>query len=234
VHGQCSFEYLEARCENTSSVRERKLIRVIPRLTSHFGREVDDRRTIEVMFIRIGAASDHGFDEPLGLLSDCHRRIEHFLNVIAVVTGAASGRRLTPAEITNLRAALRYFATAAPKHTADEESSLFPQLRSCGEAAGDVLETVARLERDHAEADRRHGAVAELLERWIADGELDGSAAAELEDHVRSLQRIYREHIAVEDQQVFPEAARLLSPDQLRVIGNEMAARRGIESDRTR
>jgi hemerythrin-like domain-containing protein len=186
------------------------------------------------MLIRIGAASDHGFDEPLGLLSDCHRRIEHFLNVIAVVTAAAAGRRLTPAEITNLRASLRYFATAAPKHTADEESSLFPQLRSCGDAASDVLETVARLERDHADADHRHAAVAELLERWIGEGELDGGAAAELQDDVRALQQMYREHIAVEDEQVFPQAARLLSPEQLRVIGSEMAARRGIDSNRGR
>ena len=33
------------------------------------------------MPIQIGQGADHSFDEPLGLLSDCHRRIEQFLGV---------------------------------------------------------------------------------------------------------------------------------------------------------
>ena len=31
------------------------------------------------MLVKIGQPVDHGFDAPLGLLSDCHRRIEKFL-----------------------------------------------------------------------------------------------------------------------------------------------------------
>jgi hypothetical protein len=34
------------------------------------------------MPLQIGAAPDHDFDEPLGLLSDSHRRIEHFLDIL--------------------------------------------------------------------------------------------------------------------------------------------------------
>ena len=37
------------------------------------------------MPVRIGGRPEHGFDEPLGLLSDCHRRIERFLGVLAAV-----------------------------------------------------------------------------------------------------------------------------------------------------
>ena len=45
---------------------------------------------------QIGQRPDHGFDEPLGLLSDCHRRIEHFLDVLATITDEAAAGPLTP------------------------------------------------------------------------------------------------------------------------------------------
>ena len=43
------------------------------------------------MPIQIGQRADHGFDEPLGLLSDCHRRIEHFLRVLSTISADAAG-----------------------------------------------------------------------------------------------------------------------------------------------
>jgi hemerythrin-like domain-containing protein len=199
-------------------------------VVAEFAPPPDRRYAQRDMFIRIGGTSDHDFDQPLGLLSDCHRRIEHFLDVIALITERASGRTLTAAETTDLNASLRYFATAAPRHTADEEVSLFPRLRACGGPAADVLDTIARLESEHDEVDRRHSAVHALLERWIADGALEAAGTAELRDHVRALQAIYRAHIAIEDTQLFPAAARLLKPEQLRVIGEEMAGRRGVNT----
>ena len=50
------------------------------------------------MPLQIGQRPDHGFDEPLGLLSDCHRRIEHFLGVLATITDEAAGGPLTPSD----------------------------------------------------------------------------------------------------------------------------------------
>ncbi|MGH8639190.1 MAG: hemerythrin domain-containing protein, partial [Burkholderiales bacterium] len=87
-------------------------------------------RWIHTMPIKIGQRVDHSFDEPLGLLSDCHRRIEHFLRVLATVAADAAGGPLTAEYRSALDGALRYFAVAAPKHTADEEVSLFPRLRN--------------------------------------------------------------------------------------------------------
>src|SRR5579871_539064 len=98
------------------------------------------------MLIKIGQRPDHSFDEPLGLLSDCHRRIEHFLRVLETLA-ARDDRALTVAERTDLRTALAYFATAAPRHTADEEQSLFPRLRASADAgARSAVEIVERLE----------------------------------------------------------------------------------------
>jgi hypothetical protein len=36
------------------------------------------------MAIQIGAKPDNGFDDPIGMLKDCHRRIEHFPYMLCV------------------------------------------------------------------------------------------------------------------------------------------------------
>jgi len=179
------------------------------------------------MLIRIGAPPGHGFDQPLGLLSDCHRRIEHFLGVLTVVTLQARGGPLTPGQRVDLDASLKYFATAAPRHTADEEQSLFPRLRSSADpAAADALATVARLEQDHEEADAHHAAVDILVRRWLEDDRLEPADGDALRRHLAALHDIYEPHIALEDRELFPAAAKLLSGGDLEAIGREMKARR--------
>jgi hemerythrin-like domain-containing protein len=177
--------------------------------------------------MKIGNRPDHGFDEPLGLLSDCHRRIEHFLVVLIAITERTSGNALPQAHRAELDGALRYFATAAPRHTADEEQSLFPRLRQCSDRrAALALQQVAELERDHREADAHHRAVDLLGRRWLADGALDVNGVRELRERLTALQMIYSAHIRVEDTEIFPTAGLVLSPGQLSEVGREMAARR--------
>lgn len=179
------------------------------------------------MPIQIGQRPDHGFDEPLRLLSDCHRRIEHFLHVLSAIHEQAAGGSLTPAARADLEASVTYFATAAPKHIADEEQSLFPRLRASGDtAAARVLDMVARLERDHDEADHYHGVVDTLVRRWLVRGHLEADEARELRERLMALRAIYQPHIEVEDRELFPTAARLLSASEIHEIGREMAARR--------
>lgn len=180
------------------------------------------------MLIRIGQRPDHSFDEPLGLLSDCHRRIEHFLRVLEVVAARATDEPLTASQRTDLDAAIAYFADAAPRHTADEEESLFPRLRASKDPdALRALDLVSRLERDHDEADRHHQAVDGLVRRWLGDGTLPQGALTELRAHLATLRSIYEPHIGIEDRELFPAAGRALSSDALHEIGREMAARRG-------
>ena len=50
------------------------------------------------MLLRVGSAPDHGFDEPLGLLSDCHRRIEHFLSHLIALARKNRGGPLATAD----------------------------------------------------------------------------------------------------------------------------------------
>jgi len=85
------------------------------------------------MPVVIGAKPENSFAEPIGLLEDCHRRIERFLSVLAQLSGQVS---LTADQRASLETALRYFREAAPKHTADEEETLFPRFRGCGRWTG--------------------------------------------------------------------------------------------------
>jgi hemerythrin-like domain-containing protein len=181
------------------------------------------------MLVKIGQSLDHGFDAPLGLLSDCHRRIEHFLKVLVTVADVRRGAALLPADRRILEAALHYFRTAAPRHSADEEQSLFPRLRrSTDPAAVAALERLDALEADHREAEDHHDAVDVLARRWMEEGTLGPGDARSLREHLVALERLYRRHIAVEDHELFPAAGRLLTPVEIAAVGREMAARRNI------
>jgi hemerythrin-like domain-containing protein len=181
------------------------------------------------MPIQIGGGPDHSFRQPLGLLSDCHRRIERFLGVLITVDLEASGRRLGDEYRRALEGALKYFETAAPKHTADEENSLFPRLRASGDPDAErSLALLERLEHDHEVADGHHTAVNTLVRRWLEHDRLETGDAAALREHLTALQTLYRAHIAVEDQELFPTAARVLDAPALQQIGREMAVRRGV------
>ena len=183
------------------------------------------------MPIQIGQRSAHGFEQPLGLLRDCHRRIEHFLDVLIAVHERGAHDRLTPELRTALDGALTYFSTAAPKHTADEEESLFPRLKAAG--PGDrTLDLLASLEREHAEADGHHHAVETIGRQWLATGTIDIVTAADLRRHLDGLRAIYQHHIGLEDNELFPAAAAALSAGDLQAVGREMAARRSLPPNR--
>ena len=70
------------------------------------------------MPVQIGQKSPEMQTDPLGLRSDCHRRVEMFLGVLKAAA-ALHGRQLSEDERRSLDNALHYFREAAPKHTAD-------------------------------------------------------------------------------------------------------------------
>jgi len=119
------------------------------------------------MPIEIGQKKESDFSNPLGLLGDCHRRIERFLGVLVSLSERANGGPMPAEQRVSLETALAYFRNSAPKHTADEEDSLFPRLRA-SEQAGTVIDCLTRLEGDHQVAERDHRSVDELGMRWLS------------------------------------------------------------------
>jgi hemerythrin-like domain-containing protein len=182
------------------------------------------------MPVLIGKTIESDYTNPLGLLSDCHRRIERFLNLLFTVVSQATEAKLRTEERQALATALRYFREAAPKHTRDEEESLFPRLRASqnpqAQAAFSMLDT---LHEDHETADISHQQVEVLCLQWLSDDYLQEESRNRLSQLLTGLKSIYERHIAVEDTQIFPLARKILNASQLQSIASEMASRRGIE-----
>jgi hemerythrin-like domain-containing protein len=179
------------------------------------------------MPIVIGAKRESDFTDPIGMLGDCHRRIEMFLKVLVRVAEQAQGEALNEEQRGAVETALRYFREAAPKHTADEEESLFPRLRRIESA--DMRALMARiesLEKEHVCADRSHGEVDSLGRLRLKNGMLLADQASRFRTLVLQLRDLYRHRIATEDSEVFPAAAAALSASDRQAIGGEMASRR--------
>jgi hemerythrin-like domain-containing protein len=176
------------------------------------------------MAVQIGAKPDSGYDNPLGMLQDCHRRIERFLNILCEIGTSATERALTFEEVQAVEAALGYFRTSGPKHTADEEESVFSRLRAT--IASEELEHFDRLERDHDRADHLHDSVDLLFSSWITNHELRPKDRQLLLENLGQLQSLYIDHIKLEETVIFPLAAKQLSPDAIKAIGQEFEQRR--------
>ncbi len=182
------------------------------------------------MPVQIGQTSPD-FSQPISLMSDCHRRIEMFLAALTRVGESAAPDPLSPSERNSLDAALKYFREAGPRHTADEEQSLFPRMRrsTSGKVAAVMLQ-VDSLEHEHARAQRLHQQIDAIGLRWLASGTLPTPDLNAFRAAVAQLEAIYAEHIRLEDTVVFPAAAHALSPEEQREVGREMAARRGLNA----
>jgi hemerythrin-like domain-containing protein len=177
------------------------------------------------MPVQIGGKS-HSFSEPTGLLSDCHRRIEMFLGSLERVA-VSTDRPLNSESQQALEAALRYFREAAPKHTADEEESLFPRLRQMHHPELQAaIRRLEPLEQDHRRADGLHAEVDRLGRVCLERGVLSAEESGRFRQAIVELMDIYREHIRIEDEDVFPVAGKMLTAADKAAIAGEMAARR--------
>jgi iron-sulfur cluster repair protein YtfE (RIC family) len=185
------------------------------------------------MPIRIGQKPDSSFSDPMGLLGDCHRRIESFLSLLITI-GQIGGGELTTEQREVFEKALRYFQEAAPNHTRDEEESLFPRMRATqNKQVRAALAALDELEADHDKAEKAHTEVETLGRRWLAEGRLSIRDAERLSQLLDDLKKTYDRHIAEEDAHIFPLAGKVLKGPDLVEVGREMAARRGVRPDGT-
>ena len=167
-------------------------------------------------------ATAPSFDDPLGMLAACHGRIERQLATLERLQRHLPEHGCDVDARAAARGILRYFDTAAPNHHADEEASVFPRLRDAVPGRADML--VADLEREHAAlaAQWRH------LRPRLA-GIAAGTRANLSPKEVADIRATYAAHIAREEGELIPLAARTFDAAILAVIGNEMAVRRGID-----
>lgn len=163
------------------------------------------------------------FDDPLEMLRACHGKI---LRQCDTLEKLASHLKTDGCDMQARQAAqgiLRYFDSAGKFHHQDEECDLFPALQAGDADEQERLDALRqRLLKEHVT----------MLAAWeelrpvllqIVEGmnvRLDDSLATRFIDS-------HSMHIAVENSELLPLAARLLTQEQLREIGMRMAERRG-------
>ena len=167
-----------------------------------------------------------GTEAPLEMLATCHER---------GARQCATLRRLQPHLVekgadeearTAATAVMRYFDKAAKDHYADEEEDLFPAMLE-SMAASDAVCLRAMIEgliADHRLLESAWRDVRAVLLR-VAAGEAVPLSAASVEALVGG----YEQHMAREDGELMPMAARLLGEAELARIGLAMRTRRGID-----
>jgi hypothetical protein len=177
----------------------------------------------------IGQARVPNFADPLGLMSHCHRKIEGYLAGLAasgeILLGGCAAELAGAFQVID--AAREHFAVRGLKHTEDEEISLFPRLREYGgHEAEDALAALAALETEHRVAEGVHAEFDDLVECLPRDGSAGVKEIYLFNELVAELADLYRPHIRVEDEIIFPTAARVMPSNMLLMIGDEMRERR--------
>ena len=181
------------------------------------------------MLLQIGQKPESDFHHPIGMLEDCHKRILFFLKNLIKVASEADPQSLTEDQRATLEKALKYFREAAPRHTADEEESLFPRLRQIDDPQiGEVFGKIDRLESEHRWADEQHLEVDSICRRWLKTDAIPAGDRERLRTILSDLLGFYERHIRMEESEVFTAARRVLSGSCKESIGREMAERRGL------
>ena len=170
----------------------------------------------------LSAHTAPSFDDPLGMLRACHRRIEKQLATLDRLQRHLPEHGHDEEARNAARAILRYFDTAAVNHHADEERSVFPRVIAIAGREGQAL--VGDLEREHRALGVQWSRMRPLLV-GIAAGQRANLSPRDVAD----LREAYERHIALEEDVLIPMAESMLDAQALRTIGEEMAARRDVD-----
>jgi hemerythrin-like domain-containing protein len=105
---------------------------------------------------------------------------------------------------------------------------LFPRLRQFQNdpEAASALSELEQLEDEHRWAAALHASVERLGAQYLSSRGLSGQEVQSFREAVASLVSMYKRHISIEDDLVFPIADRMLSETDKSAIGREMADRR--------
>lgn len=157
-----------------------------------------------------------GFDQPFEMLAACHERVQRSLALLLKLQAHVEVHGPDAQARDAARDVLRYFDIAGPAHHEDEERHVLPRLRACDQAA-----LADRLRADHQRMSETWARLRQPLLHWAA-GEAAAMDKAMLQDYIS----LYTKHIAAEEAHAYPASAVGLSDEALRLMGEEMAARR--------
>lgn len=159
-----------------------------------------------------------GFD----VLDACHRQTIFTLGKLAALISRLKSRGADAEARAMAREIVQHFSITARQHHEDEERHVFPKLLSSGNP--EIVHDVLRLQQDHGwleldwmELRPQLDAVAEGNEGYDLDGLSKGA---------QLFTALSRDHVALEEACIYPEARARLRAGERREMGREMAARR--------
>lgn len=182
---------------------------------------------------RLSGAQVAPEDDPFEWLAQCHRRVEHFTQLVLRLHDHLQARGWDRSAQEAAHDVIRYFEQAAPLHHADEEDDLFPWLKAHG---GDAdQQALTALEEDHRRldeqwqalrADLQAGATLEVLATSL---EARSGRSGLLGDRtaLEHWYAAYARHIAVEEGQIYPALRQVMDAEARHRALRKMRARRG-------
>jgi len=168
------------------------------------------------------AKSEPKTEDAVDLLTGCHDRIRHFTGVAVKLAHAPNA---PPDEIRQAAARVhRYYGVSLPLHEADEEETLRPRLESIpNEKIRHALVAMSD----------QHIAIDELLERLLPllvmvqnNPETLHAAGAEMCAITKALDEMFRAHLQMEEEVIFPAIRESLAESAQRDMLREMQGRR--------
>ncbi len=163
------------------------------------------------------------FDDPLEILLACHDQICTQCDTLDRLVAHLMVQGNTDKAAQAARTIMRYFDIAGHNHHLDEENDLFPALIASGNQ--EIVAHIARLTEEHKALDAAWLALRKQLDE-VARGVSDIVDADIAADFINK----HTQHLAFENRTVLPLAEKLLSAEQLHLLGQHMAKRRGVAS----
>ena len=170
------------------------------------------------------------FSDPFAIFIKCHRRLENHLRSLEracehLIEGTRDEKISAYFAIDLARS---YMAGPHRMHIEDEERSLFPRLQDHQAAGLEALAALGELESQHRTAEQLQQELDSLIARMPRDGSTLPRDLDYLNELVAMLASLYRSHMNLENEFVYPLAARLLTRSERQRISAEMRARRNL------
>jgi hemerythrin-like domain-containing protein len=162
-----------------------------------------------------------GFDNPLGILKACHQRMLAHCEILEKLQVHIGEKGVDQEARSAISKVKTYFSTSAVHHHQDEEEDLFPILARQSLKLADVVHSL------HKEHEAINQAWDDLQTSLKQSGELANNA--DFGHQVKTFCHLYREHINHEEKELLSMAQHILSHEQLKELGNNMAKRRGVQ-----
>jgi hemerythrin-like domain-containing protein len=164
------------------------------------------------------AALAPDFDEPINLLKACHQRILGFCDLLKKMIKHADVHGIDNEVNQAAQKIHRYFSTAGQYHTEDEEQDLFPMLMDSSPETAAIID---KLREQHIAIHSIWVQLAPVLSRPTLIDE-----TPKFEKWVNAFCDAYREHIQIEETELFAVAEQILGAEQVKQLGKNMKARR--------